>query len=177
MNLSVRDSVTLFAGALSALYSCSLTLSLLLIRGTESSSVDSAAWIVPFTLSETCRQSSKCRYPPRGAWEGGAYGSSFPPRRAIVPISFVSERFRSKRRRARTLHVAGVPVVPGDTRDLFQKTTGDGDENSTQEEDANEGAATLLRIESVVSRDAEVAGQRVLLRVAHVDDYLDIAGE
>lgn len=41
----------------------------------------------------------------------------------------------------------------------------------------DEGELTCRKLEGVISREAEVAEQEILLRVAHLDDYFAIAGE
>ena len=41
----------------------------------------------------------------------------------------------------------------------------------------DEGELTCQRLEGVISREAEMAEQEVLLRVAHLDDFFAIAGE
>lgn len=41
----------------------------------------------------------------------------------------------------------------------------------------DEGELTCRQLEGVVSREAGVAGRRILLRVANLDDYFAIAGE
>lgn len=180
MNLSVKVLVALLAVVLCARSSRSFSLRPQAVRERKSRRVDNTALVIPFNLiDDTHRHPSSYHYYRCGvASARDAHVSSFPSKRTFIPTSSVSVCCRPRRQRSRPLHVAGIPLAPGDTRDLIQTTAGDGENRKSREEEGvDEGAAIYLRLESVVSREIEVAGQRVLMRLATHDDFLAIAGK
>jgi len=180
MNLSVSFFVALLAGFLCARSSRSFSLRSQAVQGHKPRRVHNAAFlIIPFRLVDyTRRHPLSYHYYCSGvASASDVQVTSFPSIYTSIPRSSVSVCCRPRRQRTRPLHVAGIPLAPGDTRDLIQTTAGDGENRKSREEGVDEGTAIYLQLKSIVSREIEVAGQRVLMRVANHDDFLAIAGK
>lgn len=178
MNLSVKVLVSLLACFLFTRSSRSFSLRSRAVRGRKPRRVGNAAFIIPFRLVDDTHRHPSSYHCFEVALASDVHLTKFPSSRTSIPRSSVSVFCQPRRELARPLHVAGIPLAPGDTRDLIQTTAGDGENRKSREEEGvDEGTAIYLQLKSVVSREIEVAGERVLMRVANHDDFLPIAGK